>query len=496
MKALLIYPEYPATFWSFKYAMPFINKKASLPPLGLLTVASLLPEHWEKKLVDLNVSKLHDSDIEWADCIFLSGMIVQMNSAKEIISRVKSFGKFIVAGGPLFSSNYDDFTGVDCFVLDEGEVTIPLFLKDFESGNTKHIYSSQIRPDIEKTPVPQWSLINIKHYAAMCLQISRGCPFNCDFCNIIVMNGRVPRYKSSERVIKEFEAIYNTGWRGSLFIVDDNFIGNGLKVKAILKSIVVWMEERKKPFTLFTEASINLADDDEIMELMRRANFNCVFIGIETPEEESLKACGKVQNVGKNLIEKVNKIQRNGMEVQGGFIIGFDTDTPNVFENMVSFIQKSGIITAMVGLLHAVPETELYRRLQESGRILTIPSGNNTDYTMNFIPRMNMKTLIDGYKRTLNTIFSTENYYKRVITYLNEYNDLAVSTKRTVRLQIRALVKAIWELGIMENGKRHFWKMILWTLFRKPKLFPEAITQSIFGFHYRKVLLNNLKSGI
>lgn len=491
MKALLIYPEYPATFWSYKYALTFINKKASLPPLGLLTVASLLPDEWEKKLIDLNVTKLKDSDIEWADCIFISGMIVQKKSAKEVVKRVKSFGKLIVAGGPLFSEVNEEFENIDCFVLNEGEITIPKFLKDFKKRTLKRIYSSEEKPDIKKTPVPLWSLINIKNYASMCIQISRGCPYSCDFCNIIIMNGRIPRYKSSEQVIEEFEAIYKTGWRGSLFIVDDNFIGNKLRVKDILKSIADWMHKKGKPFTLFTEASINLADDEEIMGLMLRANFNCVFVGIETPEEESLKLCGKVQNIGKNLIDKVKKIQRNGIEVQGGFILGFDTDTPEVFENMISFIQKSGIVTAMVGLLNAIPETEFYKKLQLEGRILAVPTGNNTDFSMNYIPKMNLSVLIQGYKKVLNTIFSPHNYYKRIKTYLEEYKELAVSTKRPIGLQLNAFLKSIWKIGFMDKSRFYFWKMFFWTIFRKPNLLPEAITQSIFGFHYRKVIISN-----
>jgi radical SAM superfamily enzyme YgiQ (UPF0313 family) len=362
-------------------------------------------------------------------------------------------------------------------------------MDDLKNGKFKHIYSSNERPDITKSPIPDWSLINIKDYATMPIQISRGCPFNCDFCNIIIMNGRTPRYKTPDQIIKEFEALYYTGYRGSLFIVDDNFIGNKSKVKIILKKIIAWLEANKKPFTLLTEASINLADDEELMELMRKANFNCVFVGIETPEEESLIFSGKIQNTKKDLLEKVKMIQRNGLEVQGGFIIGFDTDSSNIFENMIEFIQKSGIVSAMIGLLHAIPETKLYKRLQEAGRILAVPTGNNTDFTMNFIPVMKFETLITGYKKVLNTIFSPKNYYTRVTTYLKEYNDLAVHTKRPISLQINAFIKSIWRLGIREKGKRHFWKLFFWTIFRKPNLLPEAITQSIYGYHYRTIMI-------
>ncbi|MDD5065794.1 MAG: radical SAM protein [bacterium] len=489
MKVLLVYPEYPATFWSFKHALPFINKKAAFPPLGLLTVSSLLPDKWEKKLVDMNVTKLKDKDIEWADYVLISGMIVQKKSSAEVIHRVKALGKPIVAGGPLFTTGYREFPDVDCFVLNEGEITIPLFLKDLEQGSIKPVYTSEEKPDIVHTPLPDWSLIHFKDYASMAIQVSRGCPFNCDFCDIIIMNGRIPRVKTPEQVRSEFDSLYAAGWHGSLFIVDDNFIGNKIKITQILKEIASWMDEKKRPFTLFTEASINLADENEIMELMQRSNFNSVFVGIETPDEESLKACGKLHNTNKDLVEKVKILQRNGLQVQGGFIVGFDTDTHHTFENMIKFIQKSGIVTAMVGLLNAFPETQLYKKLQKTGRILKIPSGSNTDFTINFKPRMNKDVLIEGYKKVLHSIFSPKNYYKRIITHLKEYNKSAKETKLAFWMKIKVLFEAIWKLGVREKGKRYFWKMCLWTIFRKPYLMAEAISLAIYGFHYRKVLI-------
>ncbi len=492
-KVLLVYPEYPATFWSFKHALPFVNKKVSLPPLGLLTVASIIPKEWEKRLVDMNAVRLKDDDLRWADYVFISGMVVQRDSAKEVISRAKKFDKPVIAGGPLFTNDYFDFDDVDTFILNEGEVTIPLFLKDLESNTVKHIYKSDERPDLSKTPVPDWTLINSEYYSSLSMQISRGCPHSCDFCDIIIMNGRVPRLKSPGQVINEMDALYNYGWRGGVFIVDDNFIGNKKEAERILKRIVEWMDRKKKPFTLFTEASINLADDERLLWLMKRANFDSVFIGIETPEEEGLISCGKHQNTNKDLLEKVKIIQRNGMEVQGGFILGFDTDTHNTFDNMISFIQKSGIITAMVGLLHAIPETALYKRLQSEKRILKAATANNTDFTLNFIPEMSLDSLMSGYKRVIDTIFSPKYYYKRIITYLKEYNKIAIYSKMTLRVQLTALSKAIWKIGILGKGKYHFWKLLLWTVLRKPNLISEAVTYSIYGYHFRTVLLNNSK---
>lgn len=491
MKVLLVYPEYPDTFWSYKHALKFINIKASLPPLGLLTVSSLLPNSWEKKLVDLNVGELKDGDILNADIVFISAMIVQKKSTEEIIKKVKSFGKFIVAGGPLFSSLYDDFPEIDCFVLNEGEITIPLFLNDLEKGNVRHIYKSAEKPDITKTPVPDWSLINMNDYASMSIQVSRGCPYSCDFCDIIIMNGRIPRVKDTTQVIAELDAIYNAGWRSAVFIVDDNFIGNRKKVKLILLEIVKWMKMHNKPFVLATEASITVADDVELINLLKEANFTGLFIGIETPEEESLKSCGKFQNVGKDLKEKVKILQRNGLEVKGGFIIGFDTDTLHTFEKMIDFIQKSGIVTAMVGLLHALPMTKLYKKLKKDGRILNAATGNNTDSTLNFVPIIDKDILLAGYKKVLNTIYNPKNYYNRIITYLNEYKEFARGSKFSFSLKIKAISRSIWRMGVIEKDKIYFWKMILWTLVHKPGMISEAITQSIYGYHYRTVLLNN-----
>lgn len=490
MKALLIYPKYPDTFWSYKHALSFIHKRASLPPLGLLTVSSMLPAEWEKKLVDLNLRELTDEDILNADIVMISSMIVQIKSVKETIQRVKSFGKFLVAGGPLFSALYKDFPEVDCFVLNEGEVTIPLFLKDLENGKLKKVYKSGVRPDITNTPIPDWSIINVNDYASIPMQVSRGCPFSCDFCDIIIMNGRVPRYKKSVQVIAELDAIYNTGWRSSVFIVDDNFIGNRKKVKLILQDIAQWMKKYKRPFTLSTEASITVADDIEIVNLLKESNFSGVFVGIETPEEESLISCGKYQNTGKDLVSKVNFLQQNGLEVKGGFIVGFDTDTPGTFDKMINFIQNSGIVTAMVGLLHALPKTALYKRLKKDGRILSAATGNNTDSTLNFIPVLNRDILLEGYKKILVTIYSPKNYYKRIVIYLKEYKEFSSGSRFALKLQIIAISKSIWKMGITEKGRLHFWKMIIWTLFHKPKMISEALTQSIYGYHYRTVLLN------
>lgn len=489
MKILLVYPQYPDTFWSFKHALKFISKKAAFPPLGLLTVAAMLPGEWEKKLVDMNVNRLTDDDIKWADYVFVSAMVVQQNSVKEVITRCKELNTKIVAGGPLFTTSYEEFDGVDHFVLGEAEVTLPLFLGDLEKGCTQHMYASNTRPEISKTPIPLWSLIHTKNYSSMNVQYSRGCPFNCEFCDIILLNGHTPRTKDKEQLLAELEELYHRGWRGGVFIVDDNFIGNKKKLKLeILPAIIEWRKGKKYPFALSTEASINLADDAELMRLMVDAGFITVFIGIETPNEESLVECAKLQNQSRDLVASVKKIQNYGMEVQGGFIVGFDSDPLSIFKSQISFIQKSGIVTAMVGLLNAPPGTRLYQRLKKENRLVKAFTGNNTDCSLNFTPKMNHETLIDGYKRILNTIYSPKHYYERVKTFLREYKPHRETASRLRFHHIRAFFKSIWFLGIREKGRKYYWKLFLSTLLKQPRKFAISISLSIYGYHFRKVV--------
>ena len=374
MNILLIYPQYPDTFWSFKHSLKFIAKKAAFPPLGLLTVAAMLPAGWQKELVDLNVEPLLDEQLEWADMVFLSAMIVQKESALQIIKRCRANGKKIVAGGPVFTTQHEQFEGVDHFILNEAEITLPLFLNDLAAGQPNHCIYPR-RPDISKTPVPLWSLINLKNYATMSIQYSRGCPFNCEFCDIIIMNGRIPRVKSPAQMQREFQALYDAGWRKSVFIVDDNFIGNKQKVKQLLPRLIEWQREHQFPFTLLTEVSVNLANDEELMQLMSAANFFKVFMGLETPNQDSLVECGKNQNTSRSLPEVVDTIHRHGMQVMGGFIVGFDHDPENIFDLQMRFIQQIGVVTAMVGILTALPQTRLWHRLKAEGRLLSDASG-------------------------------------------------------------------------------------------------------------------------
>ena len=488
MNILMVYPTYPDTFWSFKHALKFVSKKASFPPLGLLTVASMLPVEWNKKLIDMNAENLSDKDILWADYVFISAMSVQSKSADDVIDRCKKLNAKIVAGGPLFTSGPENYRHIDHLVLNEAEITLPQFLSDLNEGNPASMYTSEGWADITSTPLPLWELISKKHYTSMNLQYSRGCPFDCDFCDITVLYGRRPRTKTREQVIAELDALYFTGWRGPVFFVDDNFIGNKVKLKReILPAIIDWNKKRKSPFYLNTEVSINIADDDKLMELMVQAGFEAVFIGIESPNEESLVECNKFQNRNRDLISSVRKIQAAGLEVQGGFIVGFDNDPPAIFEKLTNFIQESGIVTAMVGLLNAPIGTKLHKRLLKEGRMLNDFTGSNTDFSINFIPGMNLKVLMDGYKKILNTIYSPKHYYERVMLFMKNFKPQKKKVFHINPRYILALFKSMFKLGIIGRERIYYWKLFFWSLFRRPQLFSLAILFTIYGFHFRRI---------
>ncbi len=486
MRILLLYPENPDTFWSFRYALRFISKKASLPPLGLLTIAALLPESWEKRLVDMNVQQLNQQDIEWADYVFISAMVVQRDSARAAIHRCKQAGKKVVAGGPLFLGEYEDYPEVDHFVLNEGELTLPPFISDLEAGNPQRIYSTTEYADIAKSPTPLWHLAKLDLYSDMCLQYSRGCPFACDFCSITAMLGHKPRTKTAKQIIAELDALYALGWRGLAFFVDDNFIGNKRQLKSeILPALIEW-RKGKKGIKFKTEVSINLADDQELMEMMAQAGFNSIFVGIETPDTAGLNECQKAQNMGRDLLESVKTLQHNGFEVDGGFIVGFDTDDESIFQRQIDFIQRSGIVTAMVGLLQAINGTALYKRLQDEGRLLNEASGNNVDDSLNFTPKMNPQALHSGYEKILATIYAPRQYYQRVRTFLKEYQKPVNIAIPLTGSNIKAFFRSIIYIGF--GKERHeYWKLLFWTITHRPKLFAEAVTYAIYGFHFRHI---------
>lgn len=487
MNVLLVYPKFPDTFWSFKHALKFIGKKAALPPLGLLTIASMLPEEWGRKLVDLNVSPLQKKDLSWADIVFISAMAVQQKSAKEVIDRCRNDGIKVVAGGPLFTASYEQFPGVEHFVLNEAELTLPSFLEDMKQGTPGRIYSTDEFPDITMTPAPKWDLLDIDKYASMAIQFSRGCPYQCDFCNITALLGHKIRTKTSSQIIRELDGLRKLGWKGTLFFVDDNFIANKSYLKKeLLPQLIAWRNAKSVTNQYYTECSINLADDPELMELMVQAGFNQVFIGIETPDDFALKACGKQHNTSRDLLENIRLIQHAGLEVMGGFIVGFDSDTPSIFSKQIEFIQQSGIVTAMVGILQALPGTKLYERMKHEDRLLSNLSGDNADGSTNIIPVMDSELLRNGYMKMMLYLYAPKHYYQRIRTLLKEYK--VPEIKKSFRISnVMAFARSVFLLGVLGRERFQYWSMLIWTIVNHRRALPLAITLAIYGHHFRKV---------
>ena len=476
MKILLVCPEYENTFWNFKEVLKIVGRKSAYPPLGLLTISPMLPGEWEKKLIDMNCEALLDDHIMWADYVFISAMVGQKKSTREVIDTIQKLGKPIVAGGSLFSTSGKDYSEVETIVIGEVEDIFPAVVEDLKKNTLKKIYSNNGFPAIKKAPIPDWDLINMPYYNSMVVQFSRGCPYDCEFCDVVQLNGRNPRIKSNEQFIAELDSLYDKGWRAGVFIVDDNFMGNKNRLKKeFLPAIIEWQKKRKFPFILSTQISINLADDDELMKLMVGAGFATVFVGIETPDPDGLKECGKHQNENRDLVESVKKIQNMGMEVNGGFILGFDSDKPSIFESQIEFIQKSGIVTAMVGLLNVSPKTRLHQRLKKSKRLVKTNDSASRTSVLNFIPKMDADVLIDGYERVVSTIYSPEFFYDRIKTFLEEFRPKKVKPPKLGIYHIRGFIGSIWYLGFIQAGRYYYWKLITWSLFKKISLLPYAI---------------------
>ncbi len=486
MNVLLVYPRNPDSFWSFKHVLKFVSKKCAFPPLGLLTVAAMLPRDWNLHLVDLNVGVLTDDQIRAADYVFMSGMIVHKESAHEVAARCSALGKTIVAGGPLFTTGHREFSEIRHFVLGEAEGVIDQLVADMQRGELQSVYRAEAWPDVHTTPVPRWDLIDLRDYVTMPVQFSRGCPFECEFCDIVVMNGRVPRTKGPAQVVRELEALRSAGWRDMVFIVDDNFIGHRKHAKELLKALIAWREAARPTIGFLTEASVNLADYPELCELMVRAGFKKVFLGIETPAAESLAECGKSQNRKRDLAESVRTLQHAGLEVMGGFIVGFDSDPEDIFTLQFDFIQRTGVVTAMVGLLTALPQTALYKRLAREGRILAESCGNNTDAVLNFVTRLDRDLLISEYRELMRKLYAPRNYYRRIRAFLRSFEPRGPRLGPSAA-DVKAFVKSLWLLGICHPGRSRYWMLIGSTLFASPRKLPAAIELSILGYHFRKV---------
>jgi radical SAM superfamily enzyme YgiQ (UPF0313 family) len=488
MNILLIYPLCPDSFWSFKHALKFVSKKAAVPPLGLLTVAAMLPSGWQKKLVDLNISPLQTSDIQWADLVFISAMYIQKDSVNKVIAECEKWNKKIVAGGPLFTQDYYNYPQIDYFILNEAEITMPLFLNDLREGHPQRLYKTEEYADISQSPVPDFHLLKMKNYASMNIQVSRGCPYSCDFCEITALLGHKVRIKETYQVLRELDMLYYLHWRGTVAIVDDNFIGNKKEIKNnLLPAMKEWMQKHRYPFSFTIQTSINIADDGELMLQLVDAGINAAFIGIETPEEKALQQCNKMQNKNRDLLQNVKKIQKAGLQVSAGFIVGFDSDTSTIFQRQIDFIQQSGIVSAMVGLLNAPKNTKLYAQMEAENRLTTEATGNNTDSSMNFIPKMDYNDLIAGHKRIIQNIYATKPYYKRLRQLLRNYKPQSKSQTKIDFSILMGFLRSIYVIGFRNKGRGEYWKLIIWTLFNRPGSIVDAVTYTVYGYHYRTI---------
>jgi radical SAM superfamily enzyme YgiQ (UPF0313 family) len=488
MKALLVYPEWPDTYWSFKHALPFEGKRSSFPPLGLLTVASMLPKTWQKRLIDINVRPLTDADLSWADVVMVSAMLVQKDSMLDVLARCRALGLRTVVGGPITSCMPELASHADHIVVGEAEELMDDLTDGLEKGAARALYKAAELPGLNSTPLPDVDLIDRRYYSSMAIQYSRGCPFNCEFCDIIEIYGRRPRMKTPAQMVAELELLYSRKWRGAIFIVDDNFIGNKRKVKELLPVIAEWNARHGRPFRFYTEASVNLADDTELLQMMKDAGFERVFLGIETPAEESLKEAQKMQNTRRSLLENVRRIQSYGMEVMAGFIVGFDNDPEDIFDRQVNFIRDSAIPLAMVGLLQALPGTQLYRRLQNEGRLLQDGHGNNVDCKLTFVPRMDAERLLEGYRSIIRQIYHPAVYYARVHDFLAQYRPGPVGSGHSVCLSdLRALAHSVIRQGIFSRHAFSYWKLFLVAATRYRSAFGAAIRLAIMGYHFEKL---------
>lgn len=494
MKVLLLYPLFPQSFWSYDRFLEMMGLKALLPPLGIITIASMLPPNWEIRFADRNVDLETEADWEWCDVVILSAMMTQRTDFVSLIRKGVAMGKKVAVGGPYPTSVPQDAleAGAQYLILDEGEHTIPMFVEAIAQGESTGIFRSAEKPDVTLTPMPRFDLLNHKAYLTMSIQFSRGCPFNCEFCDIITLYGRKPRTKEPAQALAELQQIYDLGWRGSLFIVDDNFIGNQRNVKRFLRELIPWMEERNFPFILMTEASINLADDPELLDLMRRSGFFAVFLGIETPDEDSLKITQKFQNTRSPMIEACNKIYEAGLAIYAGFIIGFDGERTGAGERIQAFVEATDIPQPMLGILQAPPNTALWNRLEQEQRLDSttfdeLQSGDQNSL-MNFTPTRPKAEIAKEYIEAIWNLYDPANYLQRCFDQCLNIANPSVRrqwSNYSLMHEILFFIRVVWHQGIRRPQiRRQFWRQLWTILWQKPKLFDYYITLCAQGEHF------------
>ena len=500
MRALFVYPEFPKTFWSYEKILELVNRKVLLPPLGLVTVAALLPQHWEMKLVDRNVREVTEAEWAWAELVVISGMIVQKADMAAQIAKAKALGIPVAVGGPFASSTPDapELDLADFKVLDEGEITLPMFIEALERGeNTGRFSSDGVKPDVTGTPIPRFDLLELPAYSEMSVQFSRGCPFQCEFCDIIVLYGRKPRTKNPEQLIAELQYLFDLGWRRSVFLVDDNFIGNKRNVKLLLPMLKQWQIDNGYPFSFATEASVDLAADDELMTMMVEARFESVFLGIETPDEASLATAGKLQNTRSSLEDSVNKITSYGLRVMAGFIIGFDGEKQGAGSRIVEFVSRTGIPHAMMGMLQALPNTALWHRLEREERLIQATAaakGVNQTNLLNFVPTRPIRDIANEYVDAFAALYEPNAYIDRVYSYFlklppQRYKEFVIPENRkeargTDWTDLRALATVVWRQGFKRDTRFRFWKALAGMARHNPKRFKGFVSILAHNEHF------------
>jgi len=484
VRALLVNPSYPETYWSLEHMLPFVSRDWLVPPLGLITIAALLPRHWECRLVDLAIESISDQDVLSTDVVMLTGMLVQRRSLHAVIERCRRLGVRTVVGGPYATAMPEALECADHLVLGEAEEIVPVLAADLEAGRAHRVYRETRKPALGLSPLPRFDLLKPNAYHYLAVQFSRGCPFRCEFCDVISLYGRRPRTKAPARLIAELEAILATGFKGRLMVVDDNFIADKKAVRELLPELATWRRQTCAPVDFFTQVSIDLADEPALVDGMTKAGFAVVFIGIETPCEESLRETRKTQNLNRDVLQQVRRLGHQGLDVWGGFVLGFDRDGPEIFDRMIRFVQDAGIAYAMVGMLTALPNTPLHARLAREGRLLPDAETGDGFAFSNVVTRLPMQSMVEGYIRVLEALYDPEIYFERCREHLRHWRSVPGLAGRTSPGDLLVLWRSIRAQGLTGTYRRAYWQFLAWALRHYPNKLSLAVAQACAGHHF------------